>query len=234
MDHGLWLDTYYHYYEDKTTGDIKNRNIKGKKPKNTIRKEELEVTEAKDKPGKGSGKKDACYRRSSLVTLAPSAYASGALVKCRKAAANWGKSEEFEMNEEWVAHKSAEWFVEQGLNEDGVDILIDEMGLQEFAELVYELGETEMLSEARAGGARIEPVNKSGKRVADLTKGAKTRAINTSVRRSKQRAVKAAINHLKKAALQSQSKATPARKRQNLLLLRQRQHNLKRRVSLTV
>ena len=40
--------------------------------------------------------------RSSLVTLYPSAYASGALVKCRKVgAANWGnktKKEEFEFS----------------------------------------------------------------------------------------------------------------------------------------
>ncbi len=57
-----------------------------------IRKEEMEVTEAKDKPGKGSGKKDACYHKvKSRYSVWPSAYASGALVKCRKVgAANWG------------------------------------------------------------------------------------------------------------------------------------------------
>ena len=56
------------------------------------------VGEAKDKPGKGSGKKDACYHKvKSRYSVWPSAYASGALVKCRKVgAANWGnKSEEF-------------------------------------------------------------------------------------------------------------------------------------------
>ena len=66
-----------------------------------IKKEELEVTEAKDKPGKGSGKKDACYHKvKSRYSVWPSAYASGALVKCRKkGAANWGnssKKEEFQ------------------------------------------------------------------------------------------------------------------------------------------
>ena len=57
-----------------------------------VRKEEMEVTEAKDKPGKGSGKKDACYHKvKSRYSVWPSAYASGALVKCRKVgAANWG------------------------------------------------------------------------------------------------------------------------------------------------
>ena len=58
------------------------------------RKEEMEINEAKDKPGKGSGKKDACYHKvKSRYSVWPSAYASGALVKCRKkGAANWGNS----------------------------------------------------------------------------------------------------------------------------------------------
>ena len=58
------------------------------------RKEEMEVNEAADKKGKGSGKKDACYHKvKSRYSVWPSAYASGALVKCRKkGAANWGNS----------------------------------------------------------------------------------------------------------------------------------------------
>ena len=62
-------------------------------------KEEFEVTEARDVKGKGSGKKDACYHKvKSRYSVWPSAYASGALVKCRKVgAANWGtKSESFQ------------------------------------------------------------------------------------------------------------------------------------------
>jgi len=52
------------------------------------------VGEAKDKPGKGSGKKDACYYKvKARYDVWPSAYASGALVKCRKKGAkNWGNS----------------------------------------------------------------------------------------------------------------------------------------------
>ena len=55
---------------------------------------EENVTEAKDKKGKGSGTKDACYHKvKSRYSVWPSAYASGALVKCRKVgAANWGNS----------------------------------------------------------------------------------------------------------------------------------------------
>jgi len=68
----------------------------GEKPTN-VRTEEMDLQEVKDKPGKGSGKKDACYNKvKSRYDVWPSAYASGALVKCRKVgAANWGtKSEE--------------------------------------------------------------------------------------------------------------------------------------------
>jgi len=66
--------------------------------KKKMKKEEVEVTEAKDKPGKGSGKKDACYHKvKSRYDVWPSAYASGALVKCRKkGAANWGNSDKKE------------------------------------------------------------------------------------------------------------------------------------------
>jgi len=65
------------------------------------KKKKEEVTEAKDKPGKGSGKKDACYHKvKSRYSVWPSAYASGALVKCRKVGAdNWGnKSESYDFS----------------------------------------------------------------------------------------------------------------------------------------
>jgi hypothetical protein len=59
-------------------------------------KPEKKMNEEKDKPGKGSGKKDACYTKvKSRYDVWPSAYASGALVKCRKVgAANWGNTTE--------------------------------------------------------------------------------------------------------------------------------------------
>jgi len=61
------------------------------------------ITES-DKKGKGSGTKDACYHKvKSRYSVWPSAYASGALVKCRKKGAkNWGnssKKEEVEYEE---------------------------------------------------------------------------------------------------------------------------------------
>jgi len=75
-----------------------------------LKKEEVELTT--------EGKKDACYHKvKSRYSVWPSAYASGALVKCRKAGAkNWGnksKKEEFEgrktyqqfVDECWKTHK---------------------------------------------------------------------------------------------------------------------------------
>jgi hypothetical protein len=96
------------------SGATKPTNVatfaKGKKDPNYIKaepgiKEQMELNEAKkDKPGKGSGTKDACYHKvKSRYDVWPSAYASGALVKCRKVgAANWGtKTEETSLNYDW-------------------------------------------------------------------------------------------------------------------------------------
>jgi hypothetical protein len=63
-----------------------------------VKTESVELNEVKDKPVKGSGTKDACYTKvKSRYDVWPSAYASGALTKCRKVGAkNWGnKNEEF-------------------------------------------------------------------------------------------------------------------------------------------
>ena len=55
----------------------------------SLNEEEVELDEKKKK---SKGKKDACYHKvRARYDVWPSAYASGALVKCRKAgAANWG------------------------------------------------------------------------------------------------------------------------------------------------
>jgi hypothetical protein len=55
-----------------------------------------EMNEEADKKDKSSGKKDACYHKvKARYDVWPSAYASGALVKCRKkGAANWGNKSE--------------------------------------------------------------------------------------------------------------------------------------------
>jgi len=88
--------------QQQKTGAAKPTYVSTDKPKKKM-KEEIELTEVKDKKGKGSGTKDACYHKvKSRYSVWPSAYASGALVKCRKVgAANWGnKSEEVEQIDE--------------------------------------------------------------------------------------------------------------------------------------
>lgn len=82
--------------QQQKTGAAKPTYVPTDNPKKKM-KEEMDLQEVKDKPGKGSGKKDACYHKvKSRYSVWPSAYASGALVKCRKVGAdNWGtKSEE--------------------------------------------------------------------------------------------------------------------------------------------
>ena len=66
-------------------------------PASTGVNESLTITEKKKK--KSSGKKDACYHKvKSRYKVWPSAYASGALVKCRKVGAkNWGNSKKEEL-----------------------------------------------------------------------------------------------------------------------------------------
>ena len=143
-----------------------------------VRKEEMEVTEAKDKPGKGSGKKDACYHKvKSRYSVWPSAYASGALVKCRKVgAANWGNK-----NEEWVVNTAAEYLFNEGLNEDGVAIFIEELGLESFVEFVYDLAEDIHLTEERA--ARRRKSGKSYEQVkAEIDAREKAKAAKKSVK----------------------------------------------------
>jgi len=87
--------------QQSKSGAAKPTYVSTDSPRKKKMKEEINLTEVKDKKGKGSGSKDACYHKvKSRYSVWPSAYASGALVKCRKVgAANWGnKSEEVEIN----------------------------------------------------------------------------------------------------------------------------------------
>ena len=96
--------------QQRKSGAAKPTYVSTDKPKKKM-KEEFNLQEVKDKPGKGSGTKDACYNKvKSRYDVWPSAYASGALVKCRKVgAANWGtKSEETIIDEAqkcWKGYK---------------------------------------------------------------------------------------------------------------------------------
>ena len=82
--------------QQQKTGAAKPTYVSTDSPRKKMKKEEVELQEVKDKAGKGSGKKDACYHKvKSRYSVWPSAYASGALVKCRKVGAdNWGTKSE--------------------------------------------------------------------------------------------------------------------------------------------
>lgn len=83
------------------TGAAAPTNVSTDPPTKKMKKEDF-VLES-DIKGKGSGTKDACYHKvKARFKVWPSAYGSGALVKCRKAgAANWGnKSEESDLDQQ--------------------------------------------------------------------------------------------------------------------------------------
>ena len=114
---GKFMNSMRHDMHDKKRG-VKTKGVK---------KEEVVIES--DKKGSGSGTKDACYHKvKSRYSVWPSAYASGALVKCRKKGAkNWGNSSkkedfnwDFEMKsfgaiaaECWKTHK------QEGLKKKG-------------------------------------------------------------------------------------------------------------------
>jgi uncharacterized membrane protein (UPF0127 family) len=85
-----------------------------------ILEEAEEINEVKDKKGKGSGTKDACYYKvKSRYSVWPSAYASGALVKCRKVgAANWGNSKKEEVEYEYEVPTGGHYSWRDSLNEN--------------------------------------------------------------------------------------------------------------------
>jgi hypothetical protein len=89
-----------------------------------------QMSEESDKKTKGSGTKDACYTKvKSRYSVWPSAYASGALVKCRKVgAANWGnKSEGYELSNWRDEFKATEYeFIDLIKPEPLVNKVLDE------------------------------------------------------------------------------------------------------------
>jgi uncharacterized membrane protein (UPF0127 family) len=92
---------------------------------NAMKKRKEEISEGSDKKGKGSGTKDACYHKvKSRYSVWPSAYASGALVKCRKkGAANWGnssKKESYSWRDDFeYVQEGAAWTKKEGKNKSG-------------------------------------------------------------------------------------------------------------------
>jgi hypothetical protein len=114
---------------------------------------------------------------------------------------------------------ASEYFYQEGLNSTGVDILIEELGIEDFVQFVFELTEEYNLTEARAGGTRVEPKTKAGKSVGSLKGGAKTAAISRlrkekQARRDAESKASASKPSGMKSALQRQSAVASAKKQQ--------------------
>ena len=95
--------------------------------------------------------------------------------------------ESFEFDESHlnqVVNIASEFFYNSGLNENGVDIAIEELGEETFNEFVFTLAEEYLLSEARKSG-RIDPITKSGKSIATLKGAAKASAIRAKQKEKK-------------------------------------------------
>ena len=111
---------------------------------------------------------------------------------------------------------AAQYFYEMGLNEDGVDILIEELGLEEFANFVYDIAEDYILTEARAGGVKIEPKLASGKEIKGKPKASSLKRLGAQKEARKEAEEKASESKPSgmKASLQRQSAVAAAAKKQ--------------------
>lgn len=92
--------------------------------------------------------------------------------------------QESELSLDDVIEIATEYFYQEGLNAEGVEMVIEELGSESFSEFVIDLAEDYLLTEARRSG-KIEPVTKTGKDVGSLKGGARTAAINR-LRKEKQ------------------------------------------------
>jgi len=111
---------------------------------------------------------------------------------------------------------AAEYFYEMGLNEDGVDILIEDLGLEGFANFVYTIAEEYYLTEARAGGTKIEPKLASGKAIQGKPKAASLKRLRAqkAARQETENKASASKPSGMKASLERQSAVAAAAKKQ--------------------
>jgi hypothetical protein len=119
-----------------------------------------------------------------------------------------------ELTEEVVL--ASQYFYEMGLNEVGVEILIEELGLDQFVDFVYDIAEEYYLTEARARGEKIEPKLSTGKPIIGKPKTASLKALRKkkAARQEAEAAASAAKPSGLKASLQRQSAIADASKRQ--------------------
>jgi hypothetical protein len=112
---------------------------------------------------------------------------------------------------------ATQYFYEMGLNEDGVEILIEELGVSQFTDFVYDIAEESLLVEARSGGSRIEPVTAKGQKFKSgkpTGKSLERLRAQKSARRDAEEKASAAKPSGLKASLQRQSAITNAKSKQ--------------------
>lgn len=122
--------------------------------------------------------------------------------------------ESHEVSEEVII--ASQYFCEMGLNEEGVEILIEELGLDDFSDFVYSIAEEYYLTEARARGERIEPKLSSGKPIQGKPKAASLKALRkkkAARQEAEQKASEAKPSGLK-SSLKRQSAIAAAAKKQ--------------------
>jgi len=83
------------------------------------------------------------------------------------------KADEYnnEVNDKDIVEVATEYFYTYGLNEDGIDILIEKVGLENFVEFVYDLSEDLILTEARKNKAKKQPGSFRSRQLEKLAAG---------------------------------------------------------------
>jgi len=95
--------------------------------------------------------------------------------------------------EEQISEIASEYFYNQGLNEDDIDILIEDIGIDNFIDMVSNLTEeTHLLSEARRSAERI-PGGK-GEKTGRLDKGTLKFSGDDAYQKAKEKQSKKALN----------------------------------------
>jgi len=111
---------------------------------------------------------------------------------------------------------ASQYFYEMGLNDVGVEVLANELGFDNLVEWVYEIADDYVLTEARAGGAKIEPRLSSGKAIEGKPKAASLKALRKkkAARQEAENKASEAKPSGMKAALQRQSAIASAKTQQ--------------------
>ena len=135
------------------------------------------------------------------------------------------RSQKNEENESYnidrLADLASEYFITEGLNEYGIDMLIEDMGVDDFCDYIEELDEYELLTEWRrgAGGTRVKgsATSKTGKSIGSLKGAAKSASIRGTAEhkaRKASREEEPSKSSGMSSALKSQSKVASAKKSQ--------------------